>query len=761
MKSRSNKAIFALLFLLNSVCFAQLNKLNAADKAYADLAYPKAIHLYEEVLANSDLNAKQHKKVLSNLAMAYKNVLDFKNSDFAFKDLFAKYEADLQAEEVLAYAQVLAGMDRKRESQKMYSKYGEMQKDDLRAQRFSVAYMAIDDFYKDSSLYKIKFMEGLNSRFPDFSPMYYQNGLVFVSGRKETVGVKRIFTQNETPFLDIFWAKTKDNVVPKEIETAQLGASEDEEGEEVPIFNDDAFSPENIEEFSKTINSKYHEGPFTFFKGYRKMIFTRNSTRKSKEGVQQLKLFMATQKGSKWGDITELPFNDNAYSCGHPALSPDNRRLYFSSDMPGGYGGTDLYVIDYKDGVWGTPINLGKAINTEGNELFPFVDVLGDMYFASNGHAGLGGLDIFKMAFRSGLPYGEVQNLGAPINSEKDDFGLIADRLGMKGYFSSNRKNGTADDNIYAFEKGCKTLDIIVYDKENQTPLADVELRSSRDGVNGPSFISNSEGKVSICLETGHDFSFKTMKEGFRTGNITYATLSSSFTKNQELKMYLDPSLRPLITGKVISEVSNEPIAGASVTLVNDLDGSDAQVITGLDGFYSFQPTKDGSYTVSAVKEFHATETEKLGELKKKYGKNTVNQNFGMIAEGDIFGMDNIYFDRDKSIIRADAKKELDLRVIPLLQKYPGMQIELRAHTDSRSSGEYNQLLSEERALAVVRYLVGKGVRASQLKSSGVGEQELVNDCGDNEDCNEKLHQKNRRTEFKVLSVGGQLLTSK
>jgi outer membrane protein OmpA-like peptidoglycan-associated protein len=759
MKSYLLKACFALFLLCCNVCHGQLLKLRSAHDAYKDMAYPKAIELYEDLLANTELNAQQNQEVLSNLARAYKNLLDFKNADFVYKDLFAKYENKLKPEDVLAYAQVLAGMDRKRESQKMYSKYGEMQKDDLRAKRFSVAYMDLDEFHKDSSLYKIKFMEGLNTNFPDFSPMYYQNGLVFVSGRKESVGIKRIFSQNDTPFLDLFWAKTTEKQVEDPL--AQLGAGEHSEGEEVPIFKDDAFSQENTEEFSTAINSKYHEGPFTFFKGYRKMIFTRNSTKKNKDGVQQLKLYMATKKGAKWGDIAEVPFNSNEYSCGHPALSPDNRRLYFASDMPGGYGGTDLYVIDYKDGVWGTPMNLGKAVNTEGNELFPFADAMGDMYFASNGHAGLGGLDIFKIPFRDGLPYGEVQNLGAPINSEKDDFGLIADRQGANGFFSSNRKNGSSDDNIYAFEKGCKTLDILVYDNEFQTPLADVELRSSKDGVNGASYMTNSEGKVSVCLESGHDFSFKTEKEGYRTGNISYATLSNSFTKRQEIKLLLDPSLRPLVKGKVISEVSQEPIPGATVTLKNDKDGSENQVITGLDGFYSFQPVKDGTYTVSAVKEFHASETEKLGELKKKYGKNTVNKNFGMIAEGDIFGLDNIYFDRDKSVIRADAKKELDQIVIPLLQKYPGLQIELRAHTDSRSSEVYNQLLSEERALAVVRYLVGKGVRHSQLKSSGVGEQELVNDCGDTEDCNDKLHQKNRRTEFKVLSVGGQLLTSK
>jgi outer membrane protein OmpA-like peptidoglycan-associated protein len=747
-----------IIILQSGHISAQSAKIKQAQKSKNDLSYPKAIELYEDILkTNKNLNDTERMLVLSDLAYCYKGLQDYKNAYFNYKDFFDHYQKNASPDQVLCYAQTLAAIDKKQESQKYYSLYGQMQSQDLRAKRFSVAYMDLNEYYKDSALYKIKYMEGLNTPLPDFSPMFYKNGLVFVSARNEGKGIKRIFTQNQTPFLDLFWAKTTD--LPKTDTDTELGSnSSDDYISEAPIQTQ--FDANNVEEFSSKINSKYHEGPFTFFKGYNKIIFTRNASNKNSEGIKHLKLYSALSKNGDWSKVEELPFNSDEFSCGHPALSPDNRRLYFASDMPGGYGGTDLYVIDYKDGQWGSPINLGSTINTEGDEMFPYIDANGMMYFASNGHAGLGGLDIFSIETRSGIPYGEVQNFGAPINSSLDDFGLITNANGSSGYFSSNRKKGFADDNIYAFEKGCKTLELLVYDSETQEPLADVELRSFKNGIVGPSYITNTQGQVNICLEKGHDFSFRAEVPGYKNKEVTYATLSASFHKKQSLKMFLDSSLRPLVRGKVISELNGLPVVGATVIITNDLDGSTEELITGQDGYYSFQPIKDGTYSVSVVKEFHAENTKNIGQIDRNLERKAINQNFGMIAEGDIFGLDNVYFDRDKSLIRSDAKKELDDRIIPLMKKNPQVMIELRAHTDSRSSEDYNLVLSEERGLAVKRYLVGKGMNPSQLMVRGVGEAELAETCG-GENCSEKIHQLNRRVEFKILTVSGSLTAMK
>jgi outer membrane protein OmpA-like peptidoglycan-associated protein len=744
---------------------AQSNKLRAANSEFDKMSYVQAVRNYESYLGNGKHEKDQLKEALTKLAFSYRKLQDSKNAERVYRDLFKDFDSSVDSEQILYYAQALANNGKYRESQKMYSRYGEQQKEDLRGRKFTVAYMDNATFYKDSSLYDVDFVYPLNTRYSDFSPMFYENGLVFVSARNEGSGIKRVFNQNETPFLDLFLFSDTMSLrkeTHKTVETIQasLGSSgksaKPNKTQENDSF-DDIEEPE-IDEFSKSINSKYHEGPVTFFKDYKKIVFTRNNynkgkAKKSEKGINMLKLFIATKKGNKWTDIKELPFNSNEYSTGHPALSPDNRKMYFVSDMPGGFGGTDIYVVDYREGNWGAPINLGREVNTEGNEMFPFVDEIGNFYFASDGHAGLGGLDLFYLEFRNGVPFGEVENLGAPINSTKDDFGFITDGNRSRGYFSSNRRKGYADDNIYAFTKGCNALNILVYDIQTNLPLANTELRMVKNGVNKQGYITNSLGEASLCLESGADFEFKAFKEGYDVGTITYGTMSQSLSKQQHLKIYLEPARRPLVKGRIVSEVDQMPIAGATVTLENERDGSVAMVITGVDGRYAFQPDRDGRYSVSAVKDNYATNTENIGKIKNSKKNYSVERNFGMIGEGDIFRLDNIYYDLDKSEIRADAKKELESKVIPVLKKYPDLQIELRSHTDSRASEEYNQRLSAARARSVADYLVSRGISSDRLVASGYGESELVNECDDSAKCEENAHQANRRTEFKILAV--------
>ncbi len=762
---KTKLTIVLLLNIIGIFSYAQSSRLRTANAEFEKMAYAQALRNYEAFLGSGSNKKEQEKEALIKLAFCYRKLQDTKNTERVYKDLFKNFEEGLDSEQFLFYAQALANNGKYRESQKMYSRYGEQQKEDFRGRKFTVAYMDNSAFYKDSDLYNVDFVYPLNSKYSDFSPMFYENGLVFVSARNEGSGIKRVFIQNETPFLDLFLfsdtlSLRKETRKSVEMALASLGSSEKSIKPNKIQANenfDDMEEPE-IEEFSKSINSKYHEGPVTFFKDYKKIVFTRNNynkgrAKKSDKGVNMLKLFIASKKGNKWTDIKELPINSDQYSTGHPALSPDNRKMYFVSDMPGGFGGTDIYVVDYRDGSWGVPVNLGREINTEGNEMFPFVDEAGNFYFASDGHAGLGGLDMFYVEFRNGVPFGGVENLGAPINSTKDDFGFITDAQRSHGYFSSNRRKGYSDDNIYAFTKGCNSLNLIVLNQETNEPLADTELRMVKNGVNKQRYITNSQGQTSLCLESGSDFEFKAFKEGYEVGTITYGTMSNSLAKKQQLKLYLEPSKRPLVRGRIVSEVDQRPIAGATVRLENERDGSIETIITGVDGRYVFQPVRDGKYSVTAVKDNYAINTESIGKIKNSKKNISVEQNFGMIGEGDIFRLDNIYYDLDKSEIRTDAKKELDNKVIPILKKYPDIQIELRSHTDSRASEEYNLRLSAERAKSVVDYLIKKGISSSRLTAQGYGETELVNECDDSVKCSEVEHQQNRRTEFKILAV--------
>lgn len=755
-------ALGVLLVLCSFLVQAQSSRFKLAEKNFANLSYVEAVRHYEAFLVKSDDN-KQRQTALEHLAFSYRKLQDFRNAERVYEELFEGYKEELPSEAFLYYAQTLASNENYRESQKYYSKYAQRQREDLRGGRFTIAYMDRTQFYKDSSLYRIQYVDAVNSRQADFSPMYFEDGLVFVSARDEGGVIKRIFKQNETPFLDLFLfpdtTLLQKGTLPLTASLSGAASSgeienEDEWRDKLSIENEN-----DTESFDSKLNSKYHEGPVTFFQDYEKLIFTRNNyskgrARKSKDGVTLLKLYSSEKGSKKWGNIKELPFNSDNYSCGHPALNPEDNRLYFVSDMPGGQGGTDIYFVDYKDGEWGSPINLGKEVNTAGNELFPFIDENGNLYFASDGHAGLGGLDIFFSELYNGIPREDPTNLGYPVNSEKDDFGLITDGDRTEGYFSSNRKRGFSDDNIYGFRRRCRELKLLVYDAETGFPVNNADVRMVQGGVNKALFLTNSTGEMTTCIATATDFEFKVFAEGYQQAGVSYGTMSLSQSNRAEIKIYLHKSKLPIVRGTIRSEMTNQPIAGARVTLRNKKDDSVVTLVTGGDGKYEFQPTRSGKYFVSAVKQKYATNTERVGRVRTNSKRNIAyEQNLGMIAEGDIFRIRNIYYDFGKASIRPSAKKALDKEVIPVLQKYPTLTVEIRSHTDSRSGEEFNKKLSDSRAQSVTDYLIKRGISRERLISRGYGETLLVNGCSDGVNCAENEHQKNRRTEFKILAV--------
>ena len=768
-----NFGLLALFILIAQLAYAQSGRLKVANRNFDNMSYVEAIRNYEDYLRTAKAGTPEMREALTKLGYSYRKVQDYRNTERIYAEIIERFSKDVESEVYLYYAQALASNGKHKESQKMYSRYGQEQTTDMRGRKFTVAYMDNSRFYQDSSTYKIDYLYALNSRQSDFSPMYYKNGLVFVSSRDEAGAIKRVFMQNQTPFLDLFMFPDtsqlrKDNVIAaKQTGAVGGGSTTFSTSEKLDALAAEEKPLSKIEQFSKTLNSKYHEGPVTFFKDYKKLVFTRNNyskgrSRTGSDGVTKLKLYMAAENGKNWGNVKELPFNSDDYSCGHPALSPDDSKLYFVSDMPGGFGGTDIYVVEYRDGNWSSPVNLGREINTEGNEMFPYVDTNGNMYFSSDGHEGLGGLDVFYVEMRDGIPLSDIQNLGTPINSEKDDFGFITDGSRSSGYFSSNRKRGFGDDNIYSFRHGCRQLNVLVYDVETKQPLENVDVRLVKNGVNKQLFVTASDGKVSVCLETGTDFEFKALKEGYEANSIGYGTFATSLKNKTSITMYLQKSKAPLVKGMIVAEVNQRPINGAVVTLQNAKDGSTQQVITGEDGKYEFQTKKEGEYSVTASKGRYATNTESLGKVKQtRKGLKTVEQNLGLVGQGDIFRLDNIYYDLGQYFIRPDAAEELETKLVPLLKKYPDMRIEVRSHTDSRSSDVFNVKLSESRARAVLDYLAARGVNIRRIEAKGYGESELMNNCDDSTACSELQHQANRRTEFKILTVESTSLGSR
>lgn len=328
----------------------------------------------------------------------------------------------IEAHHIYNYAEILLIKERVDEAMYWYEMYGQAQPQDSRTARKIDGIKRINEFKNPSPLYRHE-IASFNSAFDDFSPAFYNNGLVFVSGRKESIENKEI---KDSEYLDLYF-------------TAYAA----KEGFLKPV------------KFSESVNTSLHEGPVVFFDGHRKMIFTRNIVTRKKSSeesvVLHLQLFSSTKDSTKtdWTNPQPLSINNQNYSMGHPAINSTGSHLYFSANIPGGIGGTDLYVSEIINGDWGPPRNLGDIINTEGNEMFPFIYQDSVLYFASDGHSGIGGLDIYKTPLNGGT----INNMGHPINSPQDDFALILND--SIGYFSTSRNSTetTKNDDIYQLTK--------------------------------------------------------------------------------------------------------------------------------------------------------------------------------------------------------------------------------------------------------------------------------------------------------------------
>jgi outer membrane protein OmpA-like peptidoglycan-associated protein/Tol biopolymer transport system component len=377
-----------------------------------------------------------------------------------------------------------------------------------------------------------------NSKYSDFGGFEQNGNLYFSSSRADdnTKGKKKIYKWNGEPYLNIYQStidRIDSTIVVKEI---------------APISSDN-------------VNLKNeHEGTLTITNDGKTLFFTRNNINKRKKtsydkgGNSNLKLYRAKLRGSQWTAVEELPFNDKTFSTGHPALSPDEKTLYFVSDRKGGYGQSDLYKVAINDdGSFGTVKNLGDKINTEGREVFPFVAKDSTLYFSSDSHINLGFLDIYKSnILKKGVDEDiEIKNLGAPYNSGYDDFAFFLNPDGDSGYFSSNRIGGKGSDDMYTFDKyECKqVLTGVTYDKLTSEPLADVTVKIiDETGKIISTTLSDKNGKyIFEEISCGKTYSILATKANYRSDSKQFSTTT---TNGSEVK--LDLYLTPLIIGPEI-----------------------------------------------------------------------------------------------------------------------------------------------------------------------------------------------------------------
>ena len=726
MKTIQGLCIYTFVLLLAVSLHAQDERDTKGDKYYKGLGYGSAIPEYKSTVGEE---GRLDRKTMIRLANSYRLIGDYQNAELYYAQIV---ESSSKALYRLYYAQALQANGKCEAAKKYFLEYDQLVQADIAEgsgagedRRGRILANACDTEFSSNENLVLKNEAALNTASLDFSPAFYKNGLVFVSTR----GLSRA-AQNEdawlnSKFMDLFYS---------EIQT--------KEGEQSSNLSAPKALP-------NVINSKFHEGPLTFDKSGNTMYFSRNNYQKGKRRfsarkITKLKVYGADWDGEEWGNVWELPFNNDEDSHCHPTLSADGRYMYLSSDRAGGYGGHDLYVSTFQNGEWSTPVNLGAGINTPGNELFPFMHEDGTLYFASNGHAGLGGLDVFMAKPDAALTenkeavplWSTPVNLGEPLNSLKDDFGLIVDITGRSGYISSSREGGLGGDDIYSFKgmlEGATPKEKEMTDTATPTdalmisgtvinklynksvPNATVYLTNKCTGETAAK-LTDSQGGFAFMGECGCDYTLKGEKAGIGSATAYPSTLNVDCSQDIQTRLLIGGEISAAPTAPSIISSAPPP---APTRII-----SRTPVVT--------TPAPPPIYR-PATTTFSASTTYTVG---------------------DVIELEHIYYDFDKANIRSDASVDLD-KLADVLRRYPGMSIELSSHTDSRATDVYNQALSQRRAQAAVNYLVARGITPERLRARGYGESQLRNNCADGTPCSETEHQRNRRTEFRVLTTDG------
>ena len=627
--------------------------LEKADFYFGKMWYAEAAELYEQVLNRNKKN--ETFEIIQKAGDAHYFNTNMERAYYWYDKLYSQYKGQMTAENLFKYAHSLKGTGKYARSKRLMRLYNKkLKKEDAASladeSKATPREVILDNILSADATSTVKNL-AINSKYSDFAPMYYnENELVFASAADSSFFTTRRYKWNNEPYLDLYAAK----------------------------INEESEDVRQAVKLSKKINTKYHEASVAFTPDNQTMYFTRNNygkkLKRDKHGVNHLKIYMSQKVDGEWSDAVEVPFNSDDWSTGHPVLSPDGKQMYFVSDRPGSLGQSDIFVVDIMgDNQFSEPRNLGPEINTERREMFPFITDK-KLYFSSDGHVGLGGLDVYEVAYDEENGFMEVRNLGKPINSNRDDFSYIINEESQHGYFSSNRIGGKGSDDIYSFRK-------ILPEEPNKNAIAGIVTDIVDGGILPDALVEllDENGRKIKEMVTGDDGSF----------------------------------------------------------LFEDLDGTTKYTVRVTKGDY-FEVIQDV--------------TTKDNEL--------VQADIAMRRMEDLIAVEDgirklklnmIFFDFDKSNIRADAAEELD-KLVAIMNEYPSMVIKIESHTDSRGRRAYNRWLSDNRAKATRRYLISEGIDPKRIQSAlGYGEDRLLNECDGSVRCTEAQHQLNRRSEFIIV----------
>ncbi|RUT72036.1 flagellar motor protein MotB [Flavobacterium cupreum] len=707
------KKILVVIFVfLIQFIHAQDQDLVRAKRFFDKTYYSESIVLYEKLAEQ-----KPSQEVIKNLADSYYYTNDLIKAQRYYRLLVKNYNKDLDREYYYRYAQTLKASNSYEDANAALKEYYSKSANTEDLIFFEKELKELENVSAIGNRFEIKNL-GVNTPNSEFGAVKYNDNLVFAAVKLKPGLLDKKFKWDNETYLNLV---------------------------KVPLKNINS-ADSVVHYFAKELKTGMHESNAVFTKDGKTIYFTRNNSkngkkRKNEQKISNLQIFKAELVEGKWTNVTSLPFNSADYSVEHPALSADEKVLYFSSDMPGSLGSFDIYSVNINKGAFDTPKNLGPVINTSKREQFPFASPDNKLYFSSDGHLGYGSLDVFVSEI-NGNEYSKPVNIGLPLNSNLDDFSFnISDN--KEGYFASNREGGKGKDDIYQFKE---IKDLIVEDCKQFIAgiITDVDTKLALE--NATVILQDADKKTLNTSTTAADgkFSFTVPCE-------------SSFTVVAFKEKYTNES-REIASGTTRNAGNDASMALKSLDAIRLEEQQLAEKKKKEEERLVVEKKEKEALAVIALKEAEkkAKEDEIVAaEIKKKEKvEQILKQEKDVVRDKDrlIIKTDPIYFDYNMWYIRKESKVVLG-RVVALMKKYPGMVIEIGSHTDTRGNAKFNENLSQKRASSTREFLLESGIEANRVTAKGYGESQPIVKCKTDDSCTEEEHELNRRSEFVIKNL--------
>lgn len=713
-KMKNMKKLLVIIFVF-SIQFinAQDKELIRAKRFFDKTFYSEAIVLYEKLAEE-----KPSQEVIKNLADSYYYTNNLIKAQRYYRLLVQNYNKDLDREYYFKYAQTLKASNSYDDANKALKEY------------YATATSSKDSLYFQKELKELENVSAIGNRFEiknlaintpnsEFGAVKFKGNLVFAGVKLKPGLFDKKYKWDNATYLNLV-------AVP---------------------FTEINNATATINYFADELKTGVHEANAVFTKDGKTVYFTRNNSKNGKkrrndQKISNLQIFKAELVDGKWTNIVSLPFNSPNYSTEHPALSVDEKVLYFSSDMPGSLGSFDIYSVNVNKGAFDTPKNLGPIINTDKREQFPFVAADNKLYFSSDGHLGYGSLDVFVSEIQ-GNEYSEPVNIGLPLNSNLDDFAFNIDSETKEGFFASNREGGKGNDDIYQFKE---IKDLIVEDCKQfiAGTITDIDTKLALE--NATVILQDADKKTLNTITTLADgkFSFTVPCEAsykVLAFKENYTNESKSLTLDKTRNVINDASLALRSLDAIKQEEKQIAENKRKQEIIIEEENKKKEALAVVELKEKEKKAKEAAIVAAEVKK-----NEKVKEILAQE-KDVVKDKERLIIKTD-----PIYFDYNMWYIRKESKVVLG-RVVELMKKYPGMVIEIGSHTDSRGNAKFNENLSQKRANSTREFIIQSGIDSKRVTAKGYGESVPIVKCKTDDACSEEDHELNRRSEFVIKNL--------